>query len=339
MGAELLGIDVIWLMLAGAVIFFVGLLEVVKKKDMAMGIGAVLVIIGLVLYIAPMTEVVEEEEDEIEGCLSTTTPSITPICIQKHAPGTSLAGQDLLYRVAGAKGWSSGTCGTAITAFSPYDDVEFIICNQTSTTETDGDYYTLKTSYSVPCKETDSFTIEVAQEAAVANIGVAWKNDNDAVSTAMVLGAGDVKTGYIKFTGQYQRDLGNVQVGKNSNVLTCMYNATEIDKIILGSPEFQTTSKPNLFISDTNSENTTISWFIPVLESNENTGWIPFTIDADNTENPGSSSSTNIKCTLFDSNYYLHGISGEFDSGVMDEDNNDIGQASTTTPELIFTYS
>jgi len=301
------------------------------------GITAILYFTGVLAPVQAPPIILPPQEEPIE-CQSDTTPTVTFTGYTKNRPGIT-ATADFAYRKQGDIAWTGGILGTAITTWSVGDVISVVMGNASNSVDTLGAYYSYPTTYTVPCEEAPTKDFELAAESTAASVSTAWKNNNDQVSTAMAIGTGETKTGWIKVSGQIYTDFGSKHCSDLSNTITCFRNTTEVNSIKLGSPQYKTVATPQYIVQSTNPENQSISFEFPVVESSGESGWIQMAVEAKSGQDPGVSISKGVYCIITDSNYAQDVNTGEYSCSREDESGGDVGIASTTAPVVHLLYS
>lgn len=261
------------------------------------------------------------------SCNTETAPSITVRGAVIGNPSTAVAATaTIAHRIKGTSSWASGVYGTAITAYAPGDVVEMELGNQTTTT---GAYYTKHYEFTVPCQQTVPVAQDLGLEATAGNIATFYKNDQGTANTAITLGAGATKTGYITVTGEYQHSFGNAECGANSNVVAVYYNRSQIQSVRIG--DWPEVACPGVVPNSAVANNVTKCFGAPVLTSDQTTGDVALTLQADAANNPNNT----IVMIFFDSNRYRNTVTGIYACGAADNANADTGIASVVAPKLI----
>lgn len=267
------------------------------------------------------------------SCESSTAPSITVTGAQISKSGTAVSGATIAHRLKGSSAWKAGVYGTAITGYAPGSVVEMVLGNQSGTT---GSYYAQAKELAVPCAQNVPVNADLAKEATAANVQLYYKNDQGTPNTAITLGTGQTKTGYVVLTGEYQNAFGDASCGANSNVAVLFYNKSQIQNIRIG--DWAEVSCPKSVTNSAVANNVSKCFSAPVLTSDQTTGEVALTLQADASNNP----TTDIVMSLLDSNLVKNTVTGEYSCGAADDTGADTGIATvidSTAPEMTIAIS
>lgn len=247
-------------------------------------------------------------------CESSTTAAVTFRLVDAYQTGTNNAGYIEVRRV-GSTAWTSVASGSS-TNFSPYDEIEIL-----------GDYnFTIGyashvAKYTVPCAGTALVELKSADKNTANITGTFW-NAAGSASTVQPMTIGDTKNVKFQFVGNYRRDYGNTEIGYN--IMNCVANKTEIQDLAI--PELTIADKPSMIEGTTGFTDYTFE--VPVFASNAETLQYIATIVASDVIEPIA----DIRCTVYDTNYYVDSITGIVGTGIQ---NNTKGNVGSVEPAVM----
>lgn len=283
--------------------------------------GAVL--LGAIWFMTQQTTtaVTPTTSTEPITCSSETAPVVTFRTYDKYDPATSNDGYFMVRKV-GEQTWTTVASGGS-ESFAPGDKLEVLADFNLS-----AGYAKYTPSYEVPCKAAATFEVGTA-DFYTSSLAATFWNSQGTAGTAQPLAAGDIKNVKFQFTGTYKEEYGNSEIGYD--ILNCQANSTQIKDMTIAGLE--TTAKPSVITTATGMDDYTYKF--PVLESNGDTSIYTVTVEADATTDPTS----DITCTLYDTNYYIDTVTNIVGNGVQDNDKANLGVdedsvAATVTIDL-----
>lgn len=240
-------------------------------------------------------------------CSSETAPEVTFRTYDKYDPAASNDG-NFSVRKVGEQTWTTVASGSSLT-FAPGDKIEVLADKDFST-----GYAKYTPSWEVPCKAAATFEVATADKYTSGLAATFW-NSQGTAGTAQPIAAGDTKNVKFQFTGTYKKEYGNSEIGYN--IMNCQANSTQIKKLTITGLE--TAAKPSIISTVSGMDDYTYKF--PVLASNTDTNIYTVTVEASATVDPTS----DIVCTLYDTNYYIDSLTNIVGKDVQDNDKVNLG--------------
>lgn len=244
-----------------------------------------------------------------QGCSVSGAPSMT-IKTAEFYTSTSV-NIAYKYREQGSSAWTTGTTGTAVTDMTIGKTYEVVIGVDNAS------YYSVKDFITVPCEANPSKEVKIKAIATNSSLSVYVKNNDGQANSNSVpqsLNAGDIKDVTITLAGQYQKDWGNTKL-----LLSCNGTNSVLDSLKLNG--FTEVDEPGNMTKA--SDFSYYSWIInDNLKSNSNELSFKLTIDADDTNAPGTE---DIDCEVWDENGYINADTQNYETGFEDEDDTIVG--------------
>jgi len=306
-----------------------------KTSSGAILIGvALVVILGFMVYAmffaGPKVQF-NEKGEEIVQCDPTVSPSLTIKAYDFDNVGTALTESTNLYRLKGTKSWTAFTQGTAITALSVGDEIEYIL--GISTTDfTDNAYGRYVKSYTVPCKETIIVEEAVYNDEVETSLTATFYNaDGDA--GAETFSAGETQTVSVQLKTGTDEYFGNPTYEGMPNVIVLGLNSTEWDQpeqlYLSDGTELNSVSVPGRLSAVAGIQ--FYAYQLPLIGDKKVEVFMD--LNADDTNAPA----TDMTGYIYAGNYFINAETGQPEFGVETEEDAAVGTDAADTVTLDFT--
>jgi len=267
-----------------------------------------------------------------EGCYVTKS-SVTVGARNAYVPATSPTNGYNMIWTAALK--ADGTYGAYVKlgsyaqddtiSLSPGTKIKVLFVENSTT------YYGKVVEYVIPCDGTLNIKEKVYAMADYADItttvwnddGTVNENDGAKVITNVTYTAGGSKNIEFRIIGDFQKAIGNPEL--SNNVLSCKMNQTAYDEEITTLDGASSIANPGLLTGATGM--TYKSFAFPILKSNAEKKSI-LSFKADDTYVPTFVGAGDVYCILLDPDYDVDADTDAIISGVVDEDQNDLGLTS-----------
>jgi hypothetical protein len=334
-----LPIDATWVALLGAMAIVIFALAAKRKKipfldtdgkdrDWVMGVsglGAIFLLIiagGLATWGSwaqssgtPSTPATVTPPASGTGYTQGYSPSVSVAGVQVAKTGTAIpVGTALAYKATGMSAFAAGAYGTPITTVARGVNVEMYAGSNQS-----GSYYAVKKAVVVANEQPQTVSADLAAKATPGNVQSYYVNDQGTANTALTIGAGQTRSGKLSLTGEYQKSVGNADCGANSNVVVFWVNDSQAQNFIYNGQS--TIACPKIISNSAVAHIVAKCFAAPVLLSDSSTGEKIFTFQADAANDPG----TDVTWDLYDSNWYVNTVTGNYECGICDDTGADVG--------------
>lgn len=302
-----------------------------KKGKMKNGIVITVigvVLIGLLVFMAVDQKVATKFIKDDTGCLSTTSPTLNIKAYDKET-GTALTEATNLWKIKGAKTWTTFTAGTGFEAGA--EKTLEVVMGITTTDFTDN-AYGQKFEVFVECEENPSIEKEmVSDEIETSLTATFYNNDGDAAAEVYV--AGQTQDVSIKLQAGVDEYFGNPYLEGNTNVIVLALNSTEWDapeKVsIKGGAELKPVSLPQRHSAVAGM--IAYAFELPVITEDQTE--IVLKLNADDTVAPA----TDMTASIYAANYFYNSDTQKIESGVENEEGVAVGTDAPDTVLLDFT--
>ena len=256
----------------------------------------------------------------VEGWCAVEDVSVTFDAVEKYNAGNAVTGS-IFYTVNGDP-YKVAADGSTVT-MSPGDNVvAYFSLNGT-------DHYATKVEDTIPCQGTYTIRGDVYKNQSLTI--TIWNtdgtvNDGSGADGNQSLSAGDVKNIAFKIEGTYET---GAPYGYR---IVCEANSTAYDELDLrldaGYGTATVAEIPHQF-NVASAKNDAYAWDIPAIISNEEIKG-KITVDVSDSNDPTPVAANQIKCYLYDYDYFLKD-DGTFGLGVEDSDDwSDVGDTQET---------
>jgi len=252
--------------------------------------------------------------------------TVTLSAIDKYTATAS--GGTHRYRICDSNGCSPAKTvsdGGTLTA-SPGDVLEVLFENASTT-----GYFSVAKTFTIPCAGTKTLYAKVVKNGSLTV--KAWNTDGDKIDGSSVnqtLGIGDVKTLDMSLEGQYQKEF------PYGFVVVIEYNKSAEDDVILhdeNGVDLPEVSVPSVYSPSYGTSSTTKAYEVPAVISTDVVE-LRITLDASDTNNPGSGTDGDVKLTFYPKNYFINEDKGGAIDGPAAEDEDNV---ATRTGAIVYT--